>query len=86
MSFNPSKSYKWYQERVCNVEDQGHDPTDRTKALEMVFRGDGLLPTGVFYCGSEPAHEEGIPQLTAGALVEQDITEIDVRTLMEELV
>ena len=86
MSFNPSKSYKWYQERVRSVEDQGHDPTDRTKALEMVFRDDGLLPTGVIYRGSEPAHEEGLPQLTAGALVEQDIADVDVCALMEELV
>jgi len=86
VSFNPSKSYKWYQERVCSVEDEGYDPTDRMKALEMVFRDDGLLPTGVFYRGSEPAHEEGLPQLTAGALVEQDIIDVDVRALMEELV
>jgi 2-oxoglutarate ferredoxin oxidoreductase subunit beta len=86
VSFNPSKSYKWYQQRVYNVADEGHDPTDRTKALEVVFRNDGRLPTGVLYRGSEPAHEKSLPQLTAGALVEQDITDIDVRGLMEELV
>ena len=86
VSFNPSKSYKWYQERVCRVEDKGYDPTDRAKALEMVFRDDGLLPTGVFYRRDEPAHEDGLPQLTDGALVEQDIADIDVRVFMEELV
>ncbi len=86
VSFNPSKSYKWYQERVFNVEDEGHDPTDRIKALEMVFRNDDRLPTGVLHRGSELAHEEGLPQLSAKPLVEHDITDVDIRPLMEELV
>ena len=86
VSFNPSKSYKWYQERVGNLEDEGHDPTDRAKALEVVFRDDGLLPIGVFYRGCEPAHEEGLPQLSAGPLVERDITDVDIRQLTKELV
>ncbi|MBU0716837.1 MAG: 2-oxoacid:ferredoxin oxidoreductase subunit beta [Planctomycetes bacterium] len=86
VSFNPAKSYKWYQERVCKVEDGGHDPTDRMKALERVFRHDDRLPIGVFYRGSEPEHEDGIPQLTAGPLVDRDITDVDIRALMEELI
>ena len=86
VSFNPSKSFKWYQERAYNLEDEGHDPTDRIKALEMVFRNDGRLPTGLFYRGSAPTHEEGLPQLSAEPLAVQDITNIDVTQLMEELV
>jgi len=86
VSFNPSKSFKWYQERVCRLEDEGHDPSDRMKALEAVFRDDGRLPTGVFYRGSAPKHEEGLPQLGAEPLAEQDVTDIDVSRLMEELV
>lgn len=86
VSFNPSKSFKWYQERVYNLEDEGHDPTDRMKALEMVFRDDDRLPTGLFYRGSAPTHEEGLPQLSAEPLAAQDITSVDVTPLMEELV
>jgi 2-oxoglutarate ferredoxin oxidoreductase subunit beta len=86
VSFNPSKSYKWYQERLYSVEGEGHDPTDRVKALEMVFRNDGRLPTGVLYRGSAPAHEKGLPQLSVGPLVDQDTANIDVSDLMEELV
>ena len=86
VSFNPSKSYKWYQERVCNLEDEGHDPADRAKALEMVFRDDGRLLTGVFYRGSEPAHEEGLPQLSAGPLAQRSVVNIDIDPLMDEVV
>ena len=86
VSFNPSKSYKWYQERVCNLEDEGHDPADRAKALEMVFRDDGRLLTGVFYRGSEPAHEEGLPQLSAGPLAQRSVVKIDIDPLMDEVV
>ena len=56
------------------------------KALEMVFRDDGRLPTGLFYRGSAPTHEEGLPQLGAEPLATQDIMNIDVTQLMEELV
>ncbi len=86
VSFNPAKGYKWYQDRVLSLDDEGHDPTDRAKALEVIFRDDGRLRTGVFYRGCEPPHEEGLPQLKAGPLVEQDITDVDIRPLMEELV
>ena len=86
VSFNPSKSFKWYQERVCRLEDEGHDPSDRMKALEAVLRDDDRLPTGVFYRGSAPKHEDGLPQLGAEPLAEQDVTDIDVSRLMEELV
>jgi len=86
VSFNPAKSYKWYQERICKIEDEDHDATDRTKAAAAVLRDDECLPVGVFYRGSKPAHEDGLPQLAAGALVEQNITDIDVHTLMDELV
>ncbi|MBN2562679.1 MAG: 2-oxoacid:ferredoxin oxidoreductase subunit beta [Phycisphaerae bacterium] len=85
-SFNPSKSFKWYQERVVHLEDEGHDPTERMKALQAAFRDDGRLPTGVFYRGSAPDHEEGLPQLGAGPLAEQDIANVDVASLMGALV
>lgn len=86
VTFNPTRSYKWYQERVCNLEDEGHDPTDRARALEVVFRNDGRLPTGVFLRGSEAAHEEGLPQLSAGPLAERNILDVDIDPLMDELV
>lgn len=86
VSFNPSKSFKWYQERVGRLEDEGHDPTDRMKALEAVFRDDGRLATGVFYRGSAPKHEDGLPQLSGEPLVERDIGNVDVSELMNELI
>jgi 2-oxoglutarate ferredoxin oxidoreductase subunit beta len=86
VSFNPAKSFKWYQERVYDVAEEGHDPTDKTKAIELLLRNEDRLPIGVLYRGSEETHEEGLPQLSGGPLVGHDITNVDIRGLMDELI
>jgi len=86
VSFNPAKSFKWYQERIYSLEDERHDSSDAMKALEAALQDDGRLPTGVFYRGLAPSHEDSLPQLSAGPLVEQDTTDVDVSRLMEELI
>jgi 2-oxoglutarate ferredoxin oxidoreductase subunit beta len=86
VSFNPAKSFAWYRERVCKLEDEGHDPADRAQALAALSRDDDRLPIGVFYQGEATPHEDGLPQLQAGPLVEQDVTNVDIGPLMEALI
>ncbi len=86
VSFNPNKGYKWYNERIYKLEDEGLDTSDRAKALEAVFRDDGRIAIGVFYKADNPTHEEGLPQLTGEPLAARDIDNIDISELMAELV
>ena len=87
VSFNPQRGYKWYQERVYKLEDEGHDPTDHERALRLALdESDERLATGVFYRGDRAPYERSLAQLERAPLVDQDITNIDVQGLMEELV
>jgi len=58
VSFKPSRSFKRYQDRVYNLEDEGRDPTDHTKALETVFGNDGRFPTALLYRGSAQSRRQ----------------------------
>ena len=87
VSFNPERGYKWYKQRVYRLEDENHDVTDRDRALALAL-GDGeeRLATGVFYRTERPPYESLLPQLQEAALVEHDIDNINVHSLMQELV
>jgi 2-oxoglutarate ferredoxin oxidoreductase subunit alpha len=84
VSFNPAKSYKWYQERIAKLEAEGHDPADRDRALALALRRDARIPIGVFYRADRPAHEDRLPQLAPGPLAGRDVSAIDVTPLFEE--
>jgi 2-oxoglutarate ferredoxin oxidoreductase subunit beta len=87
VSFNPDKSYKWYQERVFALDAAGHDPADRAAALAATEpREDGRLPTGLFYRAEAPTLEAGLPQLAGAPLVDHDIAAVDVAPLMAGLI
>jgi 2-oxoglutarate ferredoxin oxidoreductase subunit beta len=86
VTYHPSKNYKWYQERIYKLEDEGHDPTDLSAALAVAGNNDGRLPTGIFYRDDRPAYEDGLPQLSGDPLAEQDISAIDISGLMDSLI
>ncbi|MHC5035848.1 MAG: thiamine pyrophosphate-dependent enzyme [Planctomycetota bacterium] len=86
VSFNPSKSFAWYRERIDKLEATGHDPADRDRALALALHKSDRLPIGVFYRADLPAYEDQLPQLQAGPLVLRDITDIDVAPLMEAFI
>lgn len=87
VTFNPERDYKWYQQRVYNVDEAGHDPNDRDKALSLAVHSDdsGRLATGLFYRTDKPTYENLLPQLKGAPLVEHEIDNVDVGKLMESL-
>jgi len=87
VTYNPTKSHKWYKERVYKLEDEDYDLTDRGKALALALADakDGLA-TGVFYQGEQSPYEDSLPQLKKGPLVSHNIDSIDVSNLMAELI
>ena len=92
VSFNRPMSYAWYRERVYKVEDEGHDPSNRAAALEkaLEYPGDGRIPIGIIYQDeSQPAYEEQLPALKAGALRAQPLRtrpDSDYAKLLEEFI
>lgn len=89
VTYNPERSYKWYQEKVYKIEEEDHDPTDRGAALTLAMNGglnNGKLATGVFYKSDRPAFEDSLVQLEKESLVNQQPDEIDVDHLMDALI
>jgi 2-oxoglutarate ferredoxin oxidoreductase subunit beta len=93
VSFNRPMSYAWYRERVYQVADMHHDPTNRDAAMAIAFQypGDGdKIPLGIIYQDeSIPAYEEKVPTLANGPLADQPIRSRpigDYHLLIEELV
>jgi 2-oxoglutarate ferredoxin oxidoreductase subunit beta len=86
VSFNPARSFPWYRDRIFSVEEEGHDATDRDRALSLALGPDERLGTGVFFRTEKPAYEDGLPQLASGPLVNADLDDIDVTPLMDSFV
>lgn len=92
VSFNRPMSYAWYRDRVYQVADIAHDPTNRDAALAIAFQypgNDDKIPLGIIYRDeSVPAYEENIAVLAAGPLTTQPThtrPASDYRQLIEEL-
>ncbi|HCY84285.1 MAG TPA: 2-oxoacid ferredoxin oxidoreductase [Desulfobacteraceae bacterium] len=50
VSFNKINTHLWYKERVKDLGDTGHDPTDLPQALAVAMTEPGTqIPTGVLY-------------------------------------
>lgn len=87
VTYNPERSYKWYQQRIYTLEDEGHDPTDRHTALALALDdGADRLATGIFYRSERPAFEDELSQLEKAPLVEHDIGNIDISNSMKALI
>jgi len=87
VSHNPARSSKWYKERVYKLEDEGHDPHDKIRALQAAS-GDteDRIATGVFYVGDRPRYDDSLEYLGGTPLVKHSIGDADIESLMEELV
>ncbi len=95
VTFNHKNTFAWFYERIYKIENEGHDPHDKTKAFARAEEWplkrplpEGTkerVPTGIFYVEERPTWEDGIPQIAQTPLVKQSIEPIDINPLFEEL-
>ncbi len=87
ITFNKKNTYEWYKQNTYDLQETDHNPTDKmaayTKAHENA-EGDGKFPLGVIYKEERQTYEGQVPQIKKKALVEQDITDVQVQDLIEE--
>jgi 2-oxoglutarate ferredoxin oxidoreductase subunit beta len=70
VTFNRASSYLFYKDRVYDLADEGHDPSDRAMAWSRAEEWGERIPIGVVYRGTPlPKYEEQVPALQAGPLV-----------------
>lgn len=95
VTFNQKNTYTWFNERIYNLNEAGHDIKDKIKAYEIAeqwptrtLQKEGekeKIAVGILYQEQRPTWEDGIPQIKDTPLVHQSIENIDITPLFEEL-
>lgn len=76
ITFNKLNTYDWYQARVFDVEEEGHDRRDKTAAWELAQLWGERIPIGVLYQEERPTYEDQEPALQAGPLMKREPKEL----------
>lgn len=89
VTFNKLNTYDFFTKRVYKLEEKGHDPKNRMLALERAFEqvtsNYERLPIGVFYKEERPTYEDTLPQIKEKALVEHDLSKIDISSAYQDM-
>ena len=85
VTWNRQLTWAFYNERAYSLQDEGHDISDRMKALERSFEYGDKIPVGVFYKADAPDLASGIAQPDTGSLKSHNTNLDDVQSIIDEL-
>ena len=95
VTFNLKNTYTWFNEHIYNVQDTGHDVSNKLKAFEVaeawplkhaLQEGEQeRVAVGLLYQESRPTWDEQIPQIAEKHLVDQSIEDIDINPILDSL-
>jgi 2-oxoglutarate/2-oxoacid ferredoxin oxidoreductase subunit beta len=85
-SFNKVNTFKWFENRVYDINEEGHDSGDLVEAFRTAQKWGKRIPTGIFYDDSEkrPGFREALLGKLNRPLVEEDLNPLAVKEIMEE--
>lgn len=96
VTFNHKNTYSWFYERIYKLDQEGYTPNDKTNAFKKAEQWPLLnnlkegekekIPIGIFYKEEKQIWEEGITQISQIPLVQQSLENIDITSLIEELI
>lgn len=84
VTYDKEHGYKYYQDLTYDLAGAGHDMTDRNAAYKKAAEPPEKYPIGIFYKEERSIYEDELPQFKKGALVNHDISNVDVTPLFEE--
>jgi 2-oxoglutarate ferredoxin oxidoreductase subunit beta len=85
VTFNYLNTYDWYSKRVYKLEEEGHDITDRNKALQKAFEWGDRIPIGIFYKKERSIYRDNLPHVKDVNLTKLPIDNIDITETMKEM-
>ncbi len=85
VTFNYLNTYDWFRQRVYKLEEEGHDVTDRKKALEKAFEWDDRIPIGIFYNKDRPTYHDNLPHVKDTQLTKVPTKNVDIKVTMNEM-
>ncbi len=83
VTYNHINTYEFYKERCYKLEDENHDFRNKIKALEKALEWGEKIPTGLFYKEEKQTYEDEVKAIQKEALIKHNISNIDVKPLME---
>jgi 2-oxoglutarate ferredoxin oxidoreductase subunit beta len=83
VTFNKINTYKWYKERVYQIE-PGHDPENRIEAFRRALEWGDRIPIGILYRNHRPLLEERHPVLKEEPLTHQPFDPAKILTTLQE--
>jgi 2-oxoglutarate ferredoxin oxidoreductase subunit beta len=89
VTFNRDNTHEFFKQRTQKLEDQGHDPTDFTSAMQRGYEWGSEIPIGLFWKRDdllsldqlEPVLDDGIPMARRPLGIDRETS----RALIDEL-
>lgn len=85
VSFNHVNTYQWYNERVYELEQTGHNPSDFDAAFARAREWGDRIPIGLLYQQAKPTLTDRMHALRRGPLVDQQYDPERLRALVASL-
>lgn len=83
--FNRVNTFKWYKDRVYDLNDAGHDPGDLAMAFHMAGEWGETIPTGIFFAEKRQTLNQALLGKESDlALVEKDPQAKAIEPLLQE--
>ncbi len=73
VTFNMLNTYAWFKERVYELAEEGHDPSDFMAAMGKALEFEPRIPLGLLYQIERPIYDDSEPVLQEGPLVDQPL-------------
>ncbi|TGC08343.1 2-oxoacid:ferredoxin oxidoreductase subunit beta [Methanolobus halotolerans] len=72
VTFNKLNTFKWYSERVYEMDESEYPLNDRVKAFEKSLEWGERIPLGVLYVNERPVFGDSLDALKSGPLVRKE--------------
>lgn len=84
VTFNKINTYKWYMDRVYELEKQNYNPHDRTGAFNKALEWGDRIPIGIIYRSNRKSYEH-LAEITGGVpLFQRKFDKDKIEKLCEE--
>lgn len=85
VSFNKKNTFEWYSKRVYKLnDDSSYNPEDKMAAYEKAHEWGDRIPIGIIYKAEKETYEEKRGLSQRMPLVEEQIENIDVTSVLSE--
>jgi 2-oxoglutarate ferredoxin oxidoreductase subunit beta len=76
VTFNKKNTYDWYRQRVYQLSETDHDPSDRVAAFQRALEWGDRIPLGILYRTQLPTYEEQVAGLKSGPVAGRELRKL----------